>query len=300
METKVSYTIVGIFVLVFSMALIAGVVWLGAGAEYRKSYNDYLVYMNESVAGLNLNAPVRYRGVSVGRVKEISIAPDKQESVRLLLAIESGITIRESTVATLRSQGLTGIATIELSGGDAQSPVLEAKNGEKYPVIRSAPSLMTRLDATITPILTNLNESIGRLNDTLSEKNRADLSRILSDLAKLSDILARRSNEIDSGVIDASKMLANGEKASESLPQLIQRLGKTADEFEKMAKDASQSSAAARSTIAHVDETIPEFRSLMAQLNDLSASLKRVSVEIERNPAILVYGRPAGRPGPGE
>lgn len=300
METKVSYTIVGIFVLVFSMALIAGVVWLGAGAEYRKSYNDYLVYMNESVAGLNLNAPVRYRGVSVGRVKEISIAPDKQESVRLLLEIESGITIRESTVATLRSQGLTGIATIELSGGDAQSPVLEAKNGEKYPVIRSAPSLMTRLDATITPILTNLNESIGRLNDTLSEKNRADLSRILSDLAKLSDILARRSNEIDSGVIDASKMLANGEKASESLPQLIQRLGKTADEFEKMAKDASQSSAAARSTIAHVDETIPEFRSLMAQLNDLSASLKRVSVEIERNPAILVYGRPAGRPGPGE
>ncbi len=300
METKVNYTIVGIFVLVFSMALIAGVVWLGAGAEYRKSYNDYLVYMNESVAGLNLNAPVRYRGVSVGRVKEISIAPDKQESVRLLLEIESGITIRESTVATLRSQGLTGIATIELSGGDVQSPVLEAKNGEKYPVIRSAPSLMTRLDATITPILTNLNESIGRLNDTLSEKNRADLSRILSDLAKLSDILARRSNEIDSGVIDASKMLANGEKASESLPQLIQRLGKTADEFEKMAKDASQSSTAARSTIAHVDETIPEFRALMAQLNDLSASLKRVSIEIERNPAILVYGRPAGRPGPGE
>ena len=300
METKVSYTIVGIFVLVFSMALIAGVIWLGAGAEYRKSYNDYLVYMSESVAGLNLNAPVRYRGVSVGRVKKISIAPDKQESVRLLLEIESGITIRESTVATLRNQGLTGIATIELSGGDAQSPVLEAKNGEKYPVIRSAPSLMTRLDATITPILTNLNESIGRLNDTLSEKNRVDLSRILSDLAKLSDILARRSDEIDSGVVDASKMLANGEKASESLPQLIQRLGKTADEFEKMAKDASQSSAAARSTIAHVDETIPEFRALMAQLNDLSASLKRVSIEIERNPAILVYGRPAGRPGPGE
>ena len=300
METKVNYAIVGVFVLVFSMALIAGVIWLGAGAEYRKSYNDYLVYMNESVAGLNLNAPVRYRGVSVGRVKEISIAPDKQESVRLLLEIESGIVIRESTVATLRSQGLTGIATIELSGGDAQSPVLEAKNGEKYPVIRSAPSLMSRLDTTITPILTNLNESIGRLNDTLNEKNRADLSRILSDLAKLSDVLARRSNEIDSGVTDASKMLANGEKASESLPQLIQRLGSAADEFEKMAKEASQSSAAARNTIAHVDETIPEFHSLMVQLTDLSASLKRVSAEIERNPAILIYGRPAGRPGPGE
>lgn len=300
METKVNYTIVGIFVLVFSIALIGGVIWLGSGAEYRKTYDHYVVYMNESVAGLNLNAPVRYRGVSVGRVEDIALAPDRPEIVRLLLEIERGIVIREDTVAMLRSQGLTGIATVELSGGNQKSPVLQAKRGEKYPVIRSSPSLMTRLDTSVMPLLAHLNKSIESLNDTLSEQNRTDLSRILSDLAKLSDTLTSRSKEIDSGVVNASKMLENGEKASEALPRLIERIGKTSEAFEKMAKDASLSSAAARRTIGHVDETVPELRSMIIELRDLSASLKRVSDEIERNPSVLVYGRPAGRPGPGE
>ncbi len=300
METKVSYTIVGIFVLILGIALIAGVIWLGAGMQYRKSYSDYLVYMNESVAGLNLNAPVRYKGVEVGRVKDISIAQTRQESVRLLLEIEKGIVIRENTVATLRSQGLTGLATIELSGGGEKSPVLKAKDGEKYPVIRSAPSLMSRLDTSITPILANLNVSIERLNETLNAKNRADLSKILSGLSKLSDTLARRSGDIDAGLKSASKMLSNGEEASQSLPELVARIGKAADALDKMAKDASKSSMAARNAIEGVDATIPDLKALMGQLRDLSSSLTRLTDEIERNPSVLVYGKPAAKLGPGE
>lgn len=300
METKVNYAIVGFFVLVFSMALIAVVIWLGAGAEYRKAYEDYLVYMNESVAGLNPNAPVKLRGVSVGRVKEIAIAPERQESVRLLLEIEKGVPIREDTVATLRSQGLTGIATVELSGGNPNSPILRPKAGEKYPVIKSAPSLMSRLDTAITPLLANLNKSIESLNDTLNEKNRADISRILSDLAKLSDMLARRSKEIDSSMVSASKMLAGGAKAAASLPQLVSRMDKAAEDLDRMAKDAGQTSVAARRTISHVDESVPEFNALITELRGLSASMRRVSQEIERNPSLLVYGKRPAPPGPGE
>ena len=293
METKVNYTIVGVFVLALGIALIAGVIWLGAGAQYRKSYKDYLVYMSESVTGLNPNAPVRYKGVSVGRVRDISIAPDRQESVRLLLEIEKGIVIRENTVATLKSQGLTGLASIELSGGSAQSPLLQPRRGEKYPVIKAAPSLMSRLDTSITPMLANLNVSIARLNETLGDKNRADLSRILADLAKLGDTLSRRSGEIDSGISNASKMLANGAAASQSLPELVKRIGRAADALE-------QSSHAAKGTIAHVDETVPDLRELIAQLKQLSASMSRLTEEIESNPAVLVYGKPAGPLGPGE
>lgn len=300
METKLSYTIVGVFVLILGIALIAGVIWLGAGMQYRKSYSDYLVYMNESVAGLNLNAPVRYKGVEVGRVKDISIAPDRQESVRLLLEIEKGIVIRENTVATLRSQGLTGLASIELSGGGQKSPILKAAGGEKYPVIRSAPSLMSRLDTSITPILTNLNASIERLNETLNAKNRADLSSILSNLSKLSEVLAKRSGDIDSGLKSASKMLASGEAASKSLPDLVARIGHAADALENMAKDASKSSIAAHGAIEGVDAAIPDMRALMVQLRELSASLTRLSDEIEEHPSVLVYGKPAARLGPGE
>ncbi|HQT25025.1 MAG TPA: MlaD family protein [Burkholderiales bacterium] len=300
METKVNYAIVGFFVLVFSMALIAVVIWLGAGAEYRKTYDEYLVYMDESVAGLNPNAPVRFKGVSIGRVKDIGLAPDRRESVRLLLQIEKGIPIREDTVATLRSQGLTGIATIELSGGNPDSPILRPKAGERYPVIRSAPSLISRLDTSITPLLANINKSVESLNDTLNAKNRADFSKILANVAQLSDTLAKRSQEIDSSVANASKMLASGEKAAGSLPQLIARMDKAADELDSMAKDAGKTSQAARRTITHVDDAVPEFNALIAELRGLSASLGRVSSEIERNPALLVYGRRPPPPGPGE
>ncbi|MDP2786291.1 MAG: MCE family protein, partial [Sulfurimicrobium sp.] len=62
METKVNYTIVGLFVILLFAALVAGILWLSGGAQYRKTYDTYLAYMNESVSGLNLNAPVKYRG----------------------------------------------------------------------------------------------------------------------------------------------------------------------------------------------------------------------------------------------
>ena len=300
METKVNYAIVGLFVLAFGMALIAVVIWLGAGAEYRKTYDEYLVYMDESVAGLSVNAPVRFKGVSVGRVEDISIAKDRHESVKLLLQIERGLVIREDTVATLKSQGLTGIAALELSGGSPDSPILKVKPGEKYPVIRSSPSLMARLDTSLVPLISSLNKSIDSLNDTLNEKNRADLSRILVNLAKLSDTLSKRSNEIDSGMVNASKMLASGEKAAERLPVLISKMEKAADEFDRMAEETAHSSRAARKTIEHADEAIPRFDALMTELRGLSTSLRHLTEEIERNPALLVYGRQPARPGPGE
>ena len=51
-------------------------------------------YMKESVAGLNLNAPVRYRGVEVGRVRKIALAPSNVEQVQLTLAIERGTPVK--------------------------------------------------------------------------------------------------------------------------------------------------------------------------------------------------------------
>jgi phospholipid/cholesterol/gamma-HCH transport system substrate-binding protein len=69
METKVNYAIVGAFVLVLGAALIAGILWLASGGGFEKKYDFYLALVGESVAGLNLNAPVKYRGVDVGKVR---------------------------------------------------------------------------------------------------------------------------------------------------------------------------------------------------------------------------------------
>ena len=65
MEAKVNFVAVGVFVVVLSTALIAGVLWLSSGKYYRRNFDIYQTYMSESVSGLNLDAPVRYRGVDV-------------------------------------------------------------------------------------------------------------------------------------------------------------------------------------------------------------------------------------------
>ena len=97
--------------------LIAGVLWLASGGALQKKYDLYLAIEDESVAGLNLNAPVKFNGVDVGKVRDIQLDPANPERVRLMFAIERGTPIKEDTVAVLKTQGLTGIAYVELSGG---------------------------------------------------------------------------------------------------------------------------------------------------------------------------------------
>ena len=150
MEEKVNFAVVGAFVLVLSAGLIGGVLWFSSGKSYRTVYDVYLTYMKESVSGLNLDAPVRYRGVEVGRVQKIALAPENVEQVQLMLAIERGTPVKMDTVAVLQTQGLTGLAFVELTGGSRDSPSLQKQAGEEYPVIEAAPSLIRRLDFAIT------------------------------------------------------------------------------------------------------------------------------------------------------
>ncbi|MBY0234777.1 MAG: MlaD family protein, partial [Burkholderiaceae bacterium] len=111
-----NFSLVGGFVLLLGAALIAGVLWLASGGAWAAKQDLYLSIMEESVAGLNLNAPVKYMGVDVGKVQDIALDADKPERVRLLFAIKHGTPIRVDTVAVLKTQGLTGIAYVELAG----------------------------------------------------------------------------------------------------------------------------------------------------------------------------------------
>lgn len=278
MESKVNFAVVGAFVLILGALLIGGVLWLSSGKAYRKAHDTYLVYMSESVSGLSLDAPVRYRGVQVGSVRRIALAPGNTEQVQLTLDIESGTPVKQDTVAVLRVQGLTGIAHVELSGESRDSPPLKAAPGEKYPVIRTGPSLMLRLDSAVTALLTNLNRSSESVNALLDEKNRVALRNTLANLERLSGTLA------------------NAE-----LPQLIKRIQRSADAFDRMAGEAARAGLSTANTAESVrTEALPEARQAIAELRELTASLRRFSEALERNPGMLLQGRPAIPPGPGE
>lgn len=304
MEEKVNFVVVGVFVLALSAALIGGVLWLSSSKSYRASYDIYQTYMPDSVAGLNLDAPVRYRGVEVGRVQEITLAPGNVEQVQLTLAIERGIPVKVDTVAILQVQGLTGIAYVELTGGGRDSPPLQKQANDSYPVIRSGPSLMTRLDSAVTVLLTNLNRTSENLNAVLDENNRRAVKNTLADLAVLSRTLAARSGTIDDSLADAAHTLKNVSRLSDELPQLIQRVQRSAAAFERMSNELAHAGARAGSTLDSAQQfsasTLPEVHQLVLELRDLTVSLRHVSDQLEQDPSVLLRGKPQAKPGPGE
>jgi phospholipid/cholesterol/gamma-HCH transport system substrate-binding protein len=308
MEAKVNFVVVGVFVIVFSTTLIAGLLWLSSGKYYRKSYDTYQTYMSESVSGLNVDAPVRYRGVEVGHVRRIALAPGNVEQVQVTLDIDRGTPVKEDTIAVLQTQGLTGIAFVELTAGRRASVPLSAKPGEEYPVIQSGPSLMNRLESSLTSLLASVNRTSDNLNGVLDEDNRRALRRTLADLEVLSRTLAARSATIDAGLASAAKTMDNAARFTDQLPHLLQRVERSVDAFDHMANQVGGAGATASEVLdgsradvqRFTSETLPEVHELVADLRDLAATLRRVSGELEKDPSALVYGKPSTKHGPGE
>jgi len=308
MEAKFNFTLVGIFVLVLGTALIGGVLWLSSGKYYRQSYSVYRSYMSESVSGLNLNAPVKYRGVDVGFVRDIALNPANVEEVRLTLAILRDTPIKEDTVATMVTQGLTGIAYVELTGGRKDSPFLRTRPGEEFPVIRSGPSLLTRFETAVTVLIDDLTHAAENVNALLNEDNRRAIAKTLADAETLSRTLAARSSTIDSGLTNAARTMENTARLTSELPRLVQRIEGSADALDRMADAVGHAGASATATLdstradmqQFTGEGLPEVRQLVAELRDLTSTLRRISGDLDRNPSMLLYGRPPAKRGPGE
>jgi phospholipid/cholesterol/gamma-HCH transport system substrate-binding protein len=308
MEEKVNFAIVGAFALILGTALIGGVLWLSSGKYFGKDYVTYQTYMTESVAGLNLNAPVKYQGVDVGVVRRIALAPSNVDEVQLTLDVERGTPVKEDTVAMLKTQGLTGIAYVELTPGRRTAPPLLARPGENYPVIRSGPSLLARLDTSVTTLLASLTRTSENLNALLDDDNRRTIKQTLADLEVVSHTLAARSATIDATLANAADAMQNAARLTAELPQFVERLERSADAFDRMADSVARAGNSATATIAGMrpdlqrftGETLPEVNMLVADLRDLTGTLRRLGADLERDPGIVLYGRPAPRRGPGE
>ncbi|MGA7801407.1 MAG: MlaD family protein [Gammaproteobacteria bacterium] len=307
MESRVSYTVIGLFVLVFGAAGVVLGVWLAFG-DLGQNYRTYLVYMKESVAGLYVDAPVKYKGVEVGKVNDIEISPRDPQEVRLTLEIQVKVPIKEDTVAILSVQGLTGIAFVDLTGGSSGSRPLEATPSEPYPVIRSGPSLFVRLDKAVSEMLTNVNALAMDAHQLLNSRTRESIEQALAHIATLTAQVAKHDKSIGTALDSTAKTMQNTAKASAALPDLVEQMHHSVEALNSMAQSISQTSEAVRGAVKNGAgelqtfgrQTLPQVNDLLGQLQQLTGSLQQLSHKLQEQPQVLIYGNRPTAPGPGE
>lgn len=320
MEPKVNYILVGSFVALLGTAMLAGILWLGK-TDFRDVYDRYEAYMRESVAGLSVDSTVKYRGVDVGRVKDIALNPNNPEEVRLTMDIARGTPIKTDTIAVLETQGLTGLATINLTGGSRDAPPLEVLEGQEYPVIKTGPSLFFRLDEAISRLLSEkgLSKLLADMDlaakgaaDILDEENRVALKRTIKDLSDVAQTIAAHKAQMEQSLNGAARSADNLVKMTASLneqvPLLLARINKSAAALNTMTEELAQTSKAVRAVVndsrpelqQFSQQTLPETGLLITELRQLASTLSRVARDLEREPNSLVFGRTAPRHGPGE
>jgi phospholipid/cholesterol/gamma-HCH transport system substrate-binding protein len=320
MEPKVNYILVGSFVAFLGAAVLVGILWLGK-TDYRGSYDRYEAYMRESVAGLSVDSTVKYRGVDVGRVKSITLSPDNSEEVLLTLDIVRGTPVKTDTIAKLETQGLTGLATINLTGGSRDALPLQAQTGQAYPVIKTGPSLFFRLDEAVSRLLSeeglaqllvDLDSAAKGAAKVLDEDNRILLKRTIKDLSDVAQTVATHKTQIEQSLNGAARSADNLVKLTTSLneqvPTLlaglnksVAALGTATDELARTSKTVGTVVNEARPELQQFTRrTLPEAGQLVTELRQLTGTLNRVARELEREPSSLVFGRKTPSRGPGE
>jgi phospholipid/cholesterol/gamma-HCH transport system substrate-binding protein len=269
----------GSFTLFLAAALVAAGLW------FRRDdvrFAQYVVTTTSSVSGLKTEAPVRYRGVDVGRVEAIRIEPGISGRIHIRIGVQEDTPITKSTYAQLGYQGVTGLAYVSLNDDGTSSELLKA-GGREPPRIDLRPSVF---DSSLD-LVAAVNELSGRMNDLLNEENRRLVTRVLGGIERAS----RQTADL------AERLQPGAEKLFVEFGALARKLEERSQAFDRMAASLEEVGVAARS---FNDETLPRFNALVEQLNRDTRALDRVLNAVGENPQSFVFGAPRGRPGPGE
>jgi phospholipid/cholesterol/gamma-HCH transport system substrate-binding protein len=145
METDKHYFFEGLFIIGFSLAAAIFAVWLGSPGNHDDVL--YRIHFPDSVNGLAVGDPVKFRGVDVGSVKSMVIDPDNPRLVQVDVRLRKATPVKTDTRASLTLKGITGVVFIELNGGDpAAQTLLATTPADKMPEI---PSEKTGLKAML-------------------------------------------------------------------------------------------------------------------------------------------------------
>ena len=303
MYSRVNYTIVGIFVLIFGTGVVLFFFWL---AKYgiHQEYNTYKLYMKESIAGLSKDSVVTLRGVDVGRVSEIRIDPKNIEHVEVVLQIKKGTPIKEDMVAHTQMLGITGLLSIEIEGGTTSAKTLKTSDG-KIPVIPTTASWLNKTTEGLGDLSSSLSKLLKRTELLLSDDNIDNFSKTLSNVEKIT----ARGQEIEDKTIDTL------EKFDKRLVEYNASIVHLSEDFSRI-KDVSvpainklyQTSRNFNRLTLKVEKSLDRgdydlktiLDPMMVEINILSEQINDIAKEFKQSPSDIFFKSRKRRRGPGE
>jgi phospholipid/cholesterol/gamma-HCH transport system substrate-binding protein len=305
---KVSPFKIGLFALICLALIVGAIIWLKAAFWFQNT-KIYATYFNVSVKGLQKDAVVNYRGVPVGRVASLGIAPDGR-LIEVLINLRSDFRVGGNIAARLRDQGLTGLRYLELDSAPEEIDRITPKITfpTKYPIIKSYPSEFELLEI----YLNNLYEKFSSLdleglttswqrtsalfNNVLTqlggESREGDLKDTIASLKKASQnasVLMERVSRaasrerVDKGMQDFTATLASARKASDRLAQQLDSLPpgtlkRLSDQFVETLESGGHAFSNLGTKINEsgglLERDLQQLSTLISQLNSLVQSIK--------------------------
>jgi phospholipid/cholesterol/gamma-HCH transport system substrate-binding protein len=275
MAKRQSHFMVGLFVIVGVLIGVAVIVWLGA-AKYFEKGTRYVTYFDESVQGLQVDSRVKYRGVDVGSVERIGVAPD-QRLVEVIVKIHLAGNVETNSVTQLKAAGITGIVFVELDRRHPEDEIVLPPDGTKalYPVIPSQPSQTKQMLSSVDRIMDRIAQvDIAGLSDQIRATTKAMESFITgTELANILRRLDSATAALDRSLQGVDRILADG-KVESALSSLGQGLG----EARQGIGEAKQGIGEARAGIGETREGIAEIRKFLADIGREVGDLKTAEI----------------------
>jgi len=313
MAIKANKFLVGLFVLL-GLALIVGtLIWLGA-SKYLQKTNTYLTYFNESVSGLEADSPVKYRGVTVGRVSAIRVAPDGK-LVEVELSIKTKLKVTDDLRTRLSTAGLTGWKFVEL---DQKRPFLEKRAKAPqyktpYPVIPSEPSeykeILESLSGVVDHImqldLAGISESIKSTMNSVEqlfsdEKWQSILDGIDSTVSAMNQAAVSLEKtvsnpDVNKAVADARDLLVEGRKLLADTRKELKAL-KLETRMDQASGQMNSLSKDVQTLVSDMDQrTAMLYKELALTARELQQTIESLNLlveEVRSQPSSLIFSHP--------
>ncbi len=298
MDTKINFFKIGLFISTLIILLLGIVFWLGKYGFEKKKFDEYTIYFNESISGLNLGSSIKYKGFIVGNVNEIKINPNNSEEIEIKIVINKGTPIKENNYAVLGNLGITGLKYIELKGGSNSSKLLEV-NEKGIKVIQSKTSDLTTLVDSTTDLTNELTIVLVQMKKLLADENINSISQILvktqnsmNNMEQFSSYLVNNEKKIDEVLNNISILSKTGTKSFDSI-------NKSANSFKELStqllgevkkgtfdvKDMSKESFDKLNTLLNgLDETLSQTQNLIDNLNESPSDILFKQKNIKNGP----------------